>query len=557
SKQKSLKALAVREEQLKHDKAALENELQKESDEKKILYTSNASTYSNQGKLMMSPSSNGRKVSLRFLFEDDSHNNGEVQVSSKHMTNNNMMTQLSKSKVSDNCGGGSGNGSNGTDKDAFEWAVIDMSCYNENPRHVFNMLRSVAKKLLKDDDRERLMDFSAFSVVSSPENALIKRGKKKKKKRGLNQFFKYFQFNNINTFVQIQTLQEKNMKDCDRAVKCIIKIGKHFRLNHNFNPLVHCFQFNSNYYYYCHLIFFLIIHSFLFIYLKLHACQIFPKMIRKTSLIAFIIKELLLLLSKRVRCGFLDNLKPRHEYFVTISAVLIRLVIKCSSEAITKDEKTKYVESIVTQFVPSSQSYFRRDSPCFVAQGLSLYRNTEILILQQESKEFYSIAFCDNFEKFHFKPKCFVDYFILIFLVKLEKIREGKNFTVRKNHTFLIELLNTHKNTFINECVGLDLLIRFLEIINEMMNIKPKFDKFEINKFHISPKEIFVLKYLDTLDADLLKFQNITPKRIFLLGYFDQSEIINDWDYTKHPDINKTRMIELITKYVSADTRSF
>ncbi|ETO11987.1 hypothetical protein RFI_25389 [Reticulomyxa filosa] len=64
---------------------------------------------------------------------------------------------------------------------------------------------------------------SVFSVVSSPENALVKLGKKKKK-RELHQFSKYFQFNNLNTFVQIQNLQEKNLKDYGRAVKCIIKI---------------------------------------------------------------------------------------------------------------------------------------------------------------------------------------------------------------------------------------------------------------------------------------------------------------------------------------------
>ncbi|ETO05171.1 hypothetical protein RFI_32224, partial [Reticulomyxa filosa] len=88
-----------------------------------------------------------------------------------------MMMQLSQNKGGGNNGGngggGIGNGSNGigsngvggdgmkkkkADKDAFERAVIDISCYNENPKHVFNTLRSVAKKLLKDDERYRTLD---------------------------------------------------------------------------------------------------------------------------------------------------------------------------------------------------------------------------------------------------------------------------------------------------------------------------------------------------------------------------------------------------------------
>ncbi|ETN99954.1 hypothetical protein RFI_37513 [Reticulomyxa filosa] len=66
---------------------------------------SNASAYPNQNKSMMSPSSNERKGSLRSLFEDDNRNNGEVRVSSKHVTNYNMMVQLSQNKGSSNSGG--------------------------------------------------------------------------------------------------------------------------------------------------------------------------------------------------------------------------------------------------------------------------------------------------------------------------------------------------------------------------------------------------------------------------------------------------------------------
>ncbi|ETO37008.1 Ras guanine nucleotide exchange factor [Reticulomyxa filosa] len=123
----------------------------------------------------MSPSSNGRKGSLKSLFEDDNHNNnGEVRVVSKHVMNYNMMMQLSQNKagagggaVGSGSGGGAaaagGNGVDGmkkkkADKDAFERAVIDISCYNESPRQVFNTLRSVAKKLLKDDERYRTLD---------------------------------------------------------------------------------------------------------------------------------------------------------------------------------------------------------------------------------------------------------------------------------------------------------------------------------------------------------------------------------------------------------------
>ncbi|ETN98663.1 hypothetical protein RFI_38829, partial [Reticulomyxa filosa] len=43
-------------------------------------------------------------------------------------------------------------------KDSFERAVINISCYNANPKQVFNTLQSVAKKLLKDDKRYRTLD---------------------------------------------------------------------------------------------------------------------------------------------------------------------------------------------------------------------------------------------------------------------------------------------------------------------------------------------------------------------------------------------------------------
>ncbi|ETO31217.1 hypothetical protein RFI_05906 [Reticulomyxa filosa] len=316
--------------------------------------------------------------------------------------------------------------------------------------------------------------------------------------------------------------------------------------------------------------------------------------------------------------------------------------------------------SIQQQLIKILPSYTRKpryllvvistNSQCFVAQELSLYRNTEIPILQQqESKEFYSTVFCDNFEKFRekqnnapfvtvffsqqpcvgksytisqwakkldLKPKCFVHVPINTFVVDTDFIvnrllqapsttddlivfhinissqagkdvntlmfqllvlryivsQEGKGFTVRKNHAFLVELptelSNTHKNTSLTNVFDWfyffgdrikDLSIPFLEIIDEMRIIKPRFDKFEINKFHISPKEMFVLKYLDALDTDLLKPEDISTKEVFMITYFDQSKLKtqNDWDYTKHPDINKTRMMELITKYASAGTRSF
>ncbi|ETO11427.1 hypothetical protein RFI_25948 [Reticulomyxa filosa] len=93
---------------------------------------------------MMLLSSNGRKVSLRYLFEDNNRNNGEVRVASRHMINYNMMTQLSQNKSSSNDG----------DKDTFERTVINTATYFQH----------AAKKLLKDDEKYRTLDTTNAKV---------------------------------------------------------------------------------------------------------------------------------------------------------------------------------------------------------------------------------------------------------------------------------------------------------------------------------------------------------------------------------------------------------
>merc|ERR1719148_232020 len=40
----------------------------------------------------------------------------------------------------------------------FQNSASDIACYNDNPSQVFSTLRSVAKKLLKDDIRYRTLD---------------------------------------------------------------------------------------------------------------------------------------------------------------------------------------------------------------------------------------------------------------------------------------------------------------------------------------------------------------------------------------------------------------
>ncbi|ETO07069.1 hypothetical protein RFI_30324 [Reticulomyxa filosa] len=80
---------------------------------------SNASAYPNKCKSMISQSSNGRKGYLISLFEDYNSNNGDVRVASKHVTNYNMMRAVTEQR---------------------------------HLKHVFNTLRSAAKKLLNDDN---------------------------------------------------------------------------------------------------------------------------------------------------------------------------------------------------------------------------------------------------------------------------------------------------------------------------------------------------------------------------------------------------------------------
>jgi len=50
------------------------------------------------------------------------------------------------------------------------------------------------------------------------------------------------QFNNLTTFVQIQILREKSLKDRGRAIKRIIKMGEHFRTTRNYNSLCAVFS---------------------------------------------------------------------------------------------------------------------------------------------------------------------------------------------------------------------------------------------------------------------------------------------------------------------------
>ncbi|ETO32430.1 hypothetical protein RFI_04687, partial [Reticulomyxa filosa] len=159
---KSLKALKERKEQLKQDKAALEKrrlkrEKQSESDD-------DDENAAQQGE---KPT-----VDKDTICKQSSSSGGNNRPSMNRLkmktTTINIVMQLSQNKSNNNVGS-IGNSSNGTgsnrvcsdgmkkkkkvDKDAFE-----RSCYNENSRHVFNTLRSATKKLLKDDERYRILD---------------------------------------------------------------------------------------------------------------------------------------------------------------------------------------------------------------------------------------------------------------------------------------------------------------------------------------------------------------------------------------------------------------
>eukprot|EP01084_Bolivina_argentea_P022980 42764_1 len=50
-------------------------------------------------------------------------------------------------------------------KEDFQQAASDIACYNDNPSSVFSTLRSVAKKLLKDDVRYRTLDTTNPKVM--------------------------------------------------------------------------------------------------------------------------------------------------------------------------------------------------------------------------------------------------------------------------------------------------------------------------------------------------------------------------------------------------------
>merc|ERR1719458_1278668 len=47
----------------------------------------------------------------------------------------------------------------------FRQSASDIACYNDNPSQVFSTLRSVAKKLLKDDIRYRTLDTTNPKVM--------------------------------------------------------------------------------------------------------------------------------------------------------------------------------------------------------------------------------------------------------------------------------------------------------------------------------------------------------------------------------------------------------
>merc|ERR1712003_110070 len=47
----------------------------------------------------------------------------------------------------------------------FQNSASDIACYNDNPSQVFSTLRSVAKKLLKDDVRYRTLDTTNPKVM--------------------------------------------------------------------------------------------------------------------------------------------------------------------------------------------------------------------------------------------------------------------------------------------------------------------------------------------------------------------------------------------------------
>merc|ERR1719361_3302929 len=47
----------------------------------------------------------------------------------------------------------------------FQQSASDIACYNDNPSQVFSTLRSVAKKLLKDDVRYRTLDTTNPKVM--------------------------------------------------------------------------------------------------------------------------------------------------------------------------------------------------------------------------------------------------------------------------------------------------------------------------------------------------------------------------------------------------------
>ncbi|ETN98044.1 hypothetical protein RFI_39479 [Reticulomyxa filosa] len=123
----------------------------------------------------------------------------------------------------------------------------------------------------------------------------------------------------------------------------------------------------------------------------------------------------------------------------------------------------------------------------------------------------------------------------------------GESFSVRKNHAFLVELptqlSTTHKKTRLEDVFKWfyffgdrikELAIPSTEVFDELRDVRPKFAQFLKNELQLSPKEHFVLQYLDALDKGQLK-NTQNPK--------------DDWTYTTHPQIDRARMLQLINKY--------